>query len=104
MLKNYFKIAWRNIIKSPFYSIVNIIGLSAGIVFTMLVGATVWNELRVNSQLKNAENQYILQSKWKDPNMGYELSALGPLARSLRENYPGLVTNYYRFDGITSYV
>jgi putative ABC transport system permease protein len=104
MIKNYFKIAWRNIIKSRFYSSVNIIGLSTGIVFTLLISAYVWNELQVNTGLKNADRQYIIQSKWKDPNEGYELSTLGPLAKALKESYPDLVANYYRFDGITSNV
>jgi putative ABC transport system permease protein len=58
MIKNYFKIAWRNIIKNPFYSVVNIAGLSAGIAFTMLVAVYVWNELQVNERLKNAATQY----------------------------------------------
>lgn len=104
MIKNYFKIAWRNIIKSRFYSSVNIIGLSAGIAFTLLIGAYVWSELQVNTKLKNADRQYILQSKWKDPNMGIDLTTMGPLAKALRENYPNLVANYYRWDGVTSNV
>lgn len=104
MIKNYFKIAWRNIHKKPFYSLVNIVGLSAGIIFTMVVGAYVWNELRVNAELKNAGNQYIIQSKWKNPNQGYELATLGPLAKALHDHYPDLVANYYRYDGVTSNV
>jgi putative ABC transport system permease protein len=100
MFKNYFKIAWRNIIKSRFYSAVNIIGLSTGIAFTLLIGTYVWTQLQVNTDLKNEDRQYILQSKWKEPNMGYELASLGPLAKALRESYPNLVANYYRFDGI----
>lgn len=104
MLKNYFKIAWRNIIKSPFYSSVNMIGLSTGIAFTLLIGAYVWSELQVNTKLKNADRQYILQSKWKDPNQGIDLTTLGPLAKALKENYPNLVANYYRWDGISSNV
>ena len=104
MIKNYIKIAWRNITKNPFYSLVNIIGLSAGISFTLLIAAYVWKEMQVNRGLKNADNQYIIQSKWKDPNQGYELATLGPLAKALKENYPNLVANYYRYDGITSNV
>ncbi len=104
MLKNYFKIAWRNIIKSRFYSAVNIIGLSRGIAFTLLIGAYVWSELQVNSKLKNEDRQYIIQSKWKDPNQGLELTTMGPLAKALREQYPDLVANYYRWDGVTSNV
>lgn len=104
MIKNYFKITWRNIIKRRFYSVVNIIGLSSGIAFTLLIGAYVWGELQVNKRLKNADRQYIIQSKWKNPNEGLEITTMGPLARALREQYPDLVANYYRWDGITSNV
>ena len=102
MIKNYLKIAWRNIIKNRFYSAVNILGLSAGIAFTLLVAGYVLNELQVNKNLKNADRQYIIQSKWKDPNQGFYLATIGPLAKALRETYPNLVANYYRFDGISS--
>jgi putative ABC transport system permease protein len=104
MIKNYFKIAWRNIIKRPFYSSLNIIGLSAGILFTLLIGAYVWNELQVNKKLRNARNQYFLKSDWKDPNLGQEITTLGPLSKRLKQDYPNLVANYYRWDGITSVV
>jgi ABC-type antimicrobial peptide transport system permease subunit len=104
MISHYFKIAWRNIYKNKIFSAINILGLSAGIAFTLLIAAYVWNELQVNRQLRNADRQYILQSKWKQPNMGYELATLGPLAKSLKEQYPNLVANYYRWDGITSNV
>lgn len=104
MFWNYCKIGWRNIIRHPFYSLVNIAGLSAGIAFTFLIAAFVWNELQVNRQLKNAGRQYIVQSRLKDPSQGYEHATYGMLAKALRENYPNLVANYYRFDGITSNV
>jgi len=102
MVKNYFKIAWRYSVKHRFYSLVNIVGLSTGIAFTMLIAAYVWSEWQVNRHLKNADRQYILQSKWKNPNEGFELATLGPLAKALKENYPSLVANYYRYDGITT--
>ena len=104
MIKNYFKIAWRNIIKSPFYAAVNIIGLSTGIAFTLLIGAYVWSELQVNTKLKDADRQYIIQSKWSNTNLGNELTTQGPMAKALKENYPSLVANYFRFDGVTSAV
>ena len=104
MLKNYLKIAWRNIIKSRFYSSVNIIGLSIGIAFAMLIGAFVWNQLQVNKKLKDADRQFIILSRWKDPNQGFGVATLGPLAKALKDKYPDLVANYYRFDGISSNV
>ena len=32
MFRNYFKIAWRNLVKNKIYSIINVIGLAAGMV------------------------------------------------------------------------
>ena len=104
MLKNYFTIAWRSLWKNKVYSIINIFGLSIGIAFTLLIGAYVWGELQVNHDLKNAGNQYILQSRWKDPNMGVEATSIAQLPKALKENYPSLVANYYHWDAITSNV
>jgi putative ABC transport system permease protein len=104
MLKNYIRIAWRNITKARFYSFVNIIGLSTAIAFTLVIAAYSWSLFQVNKDLKHANRQYILTSQWKDPNQGYFLATLGQLAKALKDNYPNLIANYYRFDGITSTV
>src|SRR5665213_808063 len=37
MFKNYFKIAWRNILKNQTFSIINITGLSVSIAFCLLL-------------------------------------------------------------------
>jgi len=104
MIKNYFKIAWRNILKHKFHSALNMLGLSIGIAFTLLIAAYVWGELQVNKSVKNIDNQYIIQSNWKDPDMGLVITTIGPLAKALREDYPNLVANYYRWDGVTTNV
>lgn len=104
MIRNYFKIAWRNLTKNPLYTSINIIGLFSGISFALLIAAFVWQETQVNRNLKNAENQYLLTSQWKDPNMGVDFTTLAPLAKTLRDEYPHLVANYYRWDGITSVI
>jgi putative ABC transport system permease protein len=101
MLKNYFKIAWRNLLKRKFYTLVTIFGLSVGMTFTFLMMSYVSGELNVNRDLRNAENQVIIRSKWKNPDMGVDLATLGPLGKTLKEDYPNLVANYYRYDGIT---
>lgn len=104
MLHNYFIIAWRNIWKHKLFSLINMVGLSVGIAFAMLIAAYIWHETSINADLKNAKNQYIIQSKWKDPNMGYVLTALAPLPKALKEEYPTLVANYYHWDGVSSTV
>jgi cell division protein FtsX len=102
MLANYYKTAVRNIARSRFHSLINIVGLSVGVAFTLLIAAFCWSESRVNHQLKNADRQYLLTTVWKDPNMGMPICNSGALARALKEQYPSLVANFYRWDGITS--
>ena len=104
MLKNYFIIAWRNLKSHRFFSFVNIVGLAIGIVFTLLIGAYVWDQVGVNKNLRNAESQYYLLSEWKDQNQGNDFTTVAPLALQLKREYPNLVANYYRWDGITSVV
>lgn len=104
MLKNHFKIAWRNLKKKKLYTAIHILGLFTGISFALLIVAFVWQEYQVNENLKNSEQQYILTSQWKNPNMGIDFATLAPLAESLKENYPQLVANYFRWDGITSII
>jgi putative ABC transport system permease protein len=104
MLKSYIKIAWRNLWKNKAFSIINIFGLSIGIAFSLLIGAYVWGELQVNRQLKDADNQYIILSKWKDPNMGFEIGSSAAMPKALVETYPGLVVNYFHDDLVTSNV
>lgn len=104
MLFHFFKLAWRNLLKGRIYSLINIGGLAMGLAFALLIGAYCWGEWQINRDLKNAGHQYIIQSDWKNPNMGYYLTSIGPLAKTLHELYPQLVKNYYRWDGVTSVV
>lgn len=100
MLQNYLKIAWRNLRQRRFYSLLNIIGLAMGITFALLIGAYVWGEWQVNQRLRNADQQCIVQSRWKQENMGMDITALAPIGPALKAQYPTLVANYYRFHGV----
>lgn len=104
MFRNYISIAWRNMIRGKYYSLLNIGGLAIGICFTLLIGGFVLHEVFVNKHLKNADQQYILLSQWKKDNQGLAITSFGPLAKELKDRYPGLVADYYRFDGISTIV
>src|ERR1700712_745522 len=95
MIKNYITIAYRNLLKNKVFSLINIVGLAVGIAFSLLIGGYVWGELQVNRNLRNADRQYIILSKWKNPNMGLEIFSVAQLSRALKQNYPSLVTNAY---------
>ena len=53
MIKNYFKIAWRNLLKSKGYSAINIGGLAVGMAVAMLIGLWVHDELSFDKYHKN---------------------------------------------------
>ena len=58
MLKNYFKIAWRNLMKNKVFSFINILGLSTGLTCCMLITLYVLNETSYDRYQKNADNIY----------------------------------------------
>lgn len=104
MIKNYFLVAWRNIVKNRFFSVVNIWGLSIGITFVLLIGAYTWGELEVNRFVKNNDRIFQLKSKWENPETGVEFATLGPLTKALQDNYPTLIEKAYAHDAITTVV
>jgi putative ABC transport system permease protein len=100
LIRNYFRTAVRHLTRNRFFTALNVIGLSIGIAFFLLIAAFAWSEWRVNRDLRHADRQYFLESQWKDPNMGPSFTTLGQLAPALRTNYPTLVANYFRWDAI----
>src|SRR3982751_5445082 len=53
MIKNYFKIAWRNLVKSKGYSAINIGGLAVGMAVAIMIGLWVHDELSFDKYHKN---------------------------------------------------
>ncbi len=53
MLKNYFKIAWRNLLKSKIYSLINIVGLATGMAVALLIGLWIWDEVSFDTYHAN---------------------------------------------------
>ncbi|CCH52431.1 protein of unknown function DUF214 [Fibrisoma limi BUZ 3] len=104
MLQSYLKIAWRNLLRRKLYAFLNIVGLAVGITFTLLIGSYVWGEFQVNRQLRNADRQCLVQSRWKQENMGMDITTLAPLGPALKAAYPNLVADFYRFYGISATV
>lgn len=104
MLKNYFIVAVRHLTRHKLFSAINILCLGVGIAFTMLIGSYIMQEKNVNLFLRHAENQYLIKSKWKVANMGMPITTVAPLAKALKEAYPSMVENYYRFNPLTNVI
>ena len=58
MIKNYFKIAFRNLLRYKGFSFINIFGLATGIACSMLIFLFVRDEVSYDRFHKNAENIY----------------------------------------------
>lgn len=58
MIRNYIKIAWRNLLKNKTFSIINLAGLSIGLVCFLLISLYIFDELTFNRQHKNADAIY----------------------------------------------
>ncbi|MEP7107191.1 MAG: ABC transporter permease [Ferruginibacter sp.] len=61
MLKNYFKSAWRNIIRSKGYSLLNILGLATGMAVALLIGLWVYYQYSYDKFLPNYQQLYRVQ-------------------------------------------
>ncbi|MBX2900164.1 MAG: ABC transporter permease [Cyclobacteriaceae bacterium] len=53
MFRNYFKIAFRNLIKNKGYTFINIAGLATGMAVALLIGLWIWDEVTYNHYHKN---------------------------------------------------
>ncbi|GAB2586857.1 ABC transporter permease [Spirosoma areae] len=104
MFRNYLKIALRNLARRRFYALVTLLGLTVGMTFLLLIGNYIQGELAVNQTLRNVRQQFVVQSRWKEQNMGLDITTLAPIGPTLKQLYPTLVANYYRFYGVSANV
>jgi putative ABC transport system permease protein len=58
MIQNYFKIAWRNLIKNKGYSAINILGLSIGMASTILISLWIYDEITYDKFHQNKDDIY----------------------------------------------
>lgn len=90
MIKNYLKIAWRNLLKNKVYSVINITGLATGMAVALLVGLWIWDELSFNSNHQNHSQlaQVMLNQTSKGETYTDETIAM-PLGDALRTRHAG---------------
>ena len=89
MLKNYFKIALRNLVKYKFISFINLFGLTVGLTCCLLITIYILNELSYDRYNKNAKNIYRVERTFKNSETGalsLELSSVAPPFAPLLQN------------------
>jgi putative ABC transport system permease protein len=65
LIKNYFRIAWRNLITNKGFTLINIIGLSVGIAAVFLIMLYVFNQLGYDKYNVNADRIYRITENVK---------------------------------------
>jgi putative ABC transport system permease protein len=80
MLKNYFKIAFRNLMKHRLISFINLSGLAIGLTCCMLILAYILNELSYDKYNKNADRIYRVTRSFnnQDGVVSLNLSTIAP--------------------------
>ena len=58
MLRNYFKIAWRNLVGNPLFSAINIVGLAIGLACCIIITVFVRYEMSYDKHWDNADRIY----------------------------------------------
>jgi putative ABC transport system permease protein len=98
MILNYLKQTWRSLVKNKTYSILNIVGLSAGLICFAFIAVWVTDELSYDKFNKHY-NRIVRLTGIAKTESGISASAVSsaPMAKALKDDYPE-VENTVRFD------
>jgi putative ABC transport system permease protein len=89
MIKNYFKIAWRNLIKNKAHTFINMAGLSVGLVCSLLIMLWVQNEVSVDAFHKNKSRLYnVYERRYFDNKISGQYNTPGVLAAEMKKVFP----------------
>lgn len=98
MIKNYFKTAWRSIVKNKFYAVINVIGLSLSIAMALVIFYIIRFEVSFDHYHRASGRLYKVMSH----DVFGELNSHVPqgLMKALRQQFPGIekAATVYRFD------
>jgi ABC-type antimicrobial peptide transport system permease subunit len=99
MVKNYLKIAFRNILRHKGYSFINIAGLAVGMAVCILILLWVQDELSYDRFHKNHDDIYRVIQIWRKGGESHNPVTPAALAPALKEEFPEIV-NAARFRGV----
>src|SRR5271169_3923988 len=93
MVKNYFKIAIRNIKRNSTYSILNISGMAVGMASAILILLWVQDEWSYDRHFDNADDLYrvIRDMSTTEGESSLNATTPAPLAKALKEEYPEII-------------
>jgi putative ABC transport system permease protein len=98
MLKNYLKIAYRNLLNQKIYSFINIAGLAIGITCFILIYMFVQDELSYHKFNSKYDRIYRIIEKVNSDGQGEESTSQPiPVGPTLLNDYPQYIKSFVRF-------
>lgn len=87
MIKNYFKTAWRSLIRNKAYATINIAGLSLGIACSIVIFSIVAHHLSFENFNHNKDRIYRVGTEVRGEHTFYSHGSPAPLAKAMRNDY-----------------
>ncbi len=88
MLKNYFKVAWRNLWKNKSFSLINILGLSLGLASALLIIFHVKEELSYEKGFSNADRIFRVTQEGLGNDTRHWAATPFPLGAMMQKDIP----------------
>ena len=89
MIKNYLKIAWRNLRKNRLFSFINIGGLAIGMAVSFMLLIYVYNEFSFDKNNVNADRLYkVMRNQPSNGEIGTGDATPVPLAPAMKKDFP----------------
>ena len=86
MFKNYFKTAWRSLLKNRLSSFINIGGLAVGMTLAMLIACWIYNEASYDRQVNNYQRIAQVWALWPG-HKGAQRQLPAPVVDELRSKF-----------------
>ncbi|MFP2995212.1 ABC transporter permease [Spongiivirga sp. MCCC 1A20706] len=99
MIKNYLKIAWRNLLKNKIFSFINILSLSIGLSAAFVIGLIIYHDMTFDNFHKDADRIYRITSDFTSPQGKFHNTGVPvPLTKAVGKEVSGLelVAPFYR--------
>lgn len=88
MLKNYFTVSWRNLLRHKAFSVINIGGLAMGMTVAILIGLWIFDELSFNRNHDNYDRiARVMQRQTLNGVTGVSMYMPIPVGNELAESY-----------------
>ena len=91
MIKNYLKIAWRNLLHNKTFSLINILGLALGMTCSLLIMLWVQNELHMDKFHQNGKQLYrVMENQFYSGDVSTFDATPGILAENIVKEIPDI--------------